>query len=266
MPKTYYDSELTGEQIESALEAIDGVVTPSNNGKILRVKDGSIEAVSASEYTSGIDVEPLSVTANDTYTAPAGKAYSPVTVNVSGGGGGMTVDQLKTDTFGSINLTGTNNTGSTITAGTFFYNNGSLVRAKTDIQNGSTITIGTNAETVTAGGLNDLNNSLPQSKTSNVTNVHASANMRGSLILGKYGKIVSPFGYFQITNNIGTTQTLANIDDSSFYPNNVAFLSAIKTGTTTVSVISIRPNGTITTGDFSLTSGYYVVTGSYMTN
>ncbi len=34
-----------------------------------------------------ITVEPLSVTENDTYIAPTGKAYSPVTVNVSGGGG-----------------------------------------------------------------------------------------------------------------------------------------------------------------------------------
>lgn len=34
-----------------------------------------------------VDVEALSVTANGTYTAPTGKAYSPVTVNVSGGGG-----------------------------------------------------------------------------------------------------------------------------------------------------------------------------------
>lgn len=33
-----------------------------------------------------IEVEPLSVTTNGTYTAPTGKAYSPVTVNVSGGG------------------------------------------------------------------------------------------------------------------------------------------------------------------------------------
>lgn len=36
---------------------------------------------------SSVDVEPLSVTQNGTYTAPAGTAYSPVTVNVSGGGG-----------------------------------------------------------------------------------------------------------------------------------------------------------------------------------
>ena len=35
----------------------------------------------------GVDVESLSVTQNGTYTAPTGKAYSPVVVNVSGGGG-----------------------------------------------------------------------------------------------------------------------------------------------------------------------------------
>lgn len=34
----------------------------------------------------GTTVEALSVTQNGTYTAPTGKAYSPVTVNVSGGG------------------------------------------------------------------------------------------------------------------------------------------------------------------------------------
>lgn len=39
------------------------------------------------EGTTPITVEPLSVTQNGTYTAPTGTAYSPVTVNVSGGGG-----------------------------------------------------------------------------------------------------------------------------------------------------------------------------------
>lgn len=39
------------------------------------------------EGTTPITVEPLSVTQNGTYTATTGHAYSPVTVNVSGGGG-----------------------------------------------------------------------------------------------------------------------------------------------------------------------------------
>ena len=37
------------------------------------------------EEGTSISVEPLSVTQNGTYTAPTGKAYSPVTVNVDGG-------------------------------------------------------------------------------------------------------------------------------------------------------------------------------------
>lgn len=88
-----------------------------------------------------------------------------------------TLTQLKTDTFGNINLTGTNNTDSTITAGTFFYNNGSLVRAKLDIQNGSAITIGTNAKTVTAGGLNELmNTSWETDAAINITDYNSSSN------------------------------------------------------------------------------------------
>lgn len=38
--------------------------------------------------SAGAQVEPLNVTENGTYSAPTGFAYTPVTVNVSGGGGG----------------------------------------------------------------------------------------------------------------------------------------------------------------------------------
>ena len=44
------------------------------------------EALAGGGGGGSITVEPLSVTENNTYTAPSGKAYSPVTVNVSGGG------------------------------------------------------------------------------------------------------------------------------------------------------------------------------------
>lgn len=50
-----------------------------------------------------VAVESLTATENKTYTAPEGKAYSPVTVNVSGGGG------LQTAT-----LTVVNNTNSSV--------------------------------------------------------------------------------------------------------------------------------------------------------
>lgn len=46
------------------------------------------------EGTTPITVESLSVTQNGTYTAPTGKAYSPVTVNVSGGGGNTSSYEL----------------------------------------------------------------------------------------------------------------------------------------------------------------------------
>ena len=51
-------------------------------------QDGEGFIVLDDDAPSGrITVEPLSITTNGTYTAPTGKAYTPVTVNVSGGGG-----------------------------------------------------------------------------------------------------------------------------------------------------------------------------------
>lgn len=62
----------------------------------------------------------------------------------------------KTD-LASISITGTtNNTGSTIEAETFFYLNGELVRAKTNINNTETLTLNTNYAKVTTGSLNVL--------------------------------------------------------------------------------------------------------------
>lgn len=62
----------------------------------------------------------------------------------------------------SLNLTGTTNTtGSQIDAGTYFYLNDALVKAKTDIANGATFTDGTNYEAVTVcEEITALNNSV----------------------------------------------------------------------------------------------------------
>lgn len=136
MPKTYYDSELTGAQIEGALEAIHGVVAPSNNGKVLYIEDGQIKAASASRWSGGAVLEPLNVIANGDYTPPSGTngfdsvhvavpgatlatksitqngtynasqdnadGYSSVTVNVSGGGGAV-VQPLSVTQNGTYN-------------------------------------------------------------------------------------------------------------------------------------------------------------------
>lgn len=56
-------------------------------GSVTQDQDGYI-VLPSTGGGGNITVEALSVTQNGTYTAPTGKAYSPVTVNVSGGGGG----------------------------------------------------------------------------------------------------------------------------------------------------------------------------------
>lgn len=67
----------------------------------------------------------------------------------------------------SISITGsTNNTGSTISKGTFFYLNGILVKSKVDIANGATLTEDTNYETLSKGVLNDLTNKYSGIETS----------------------------------------------------------------------------------------------------
>ena len=55
-------------------------------GTVTQDQDGYL--VLDDDAPAHITVESLSVTQNGTYTAPTGKAYSPVTVSVSGGGGG----------------------------------------------------------------------------------------------------------------------------------------------------------------------------------
>lgn len=86
MANTYYNSQLTAAEIEAALEAIDGVIVPANNGKVLAISNGKLEARSVQWGGGEPTIEPLSVIANGTYTSPSGvDGYSPVTVNVSGG-------------------------------------------------------------------------------------------------------------------------------------------------------------------------------------
>ena len=85
MANTYYDSQLTAEEIEGVLEAINGILTQANNGKVLAISNGKIEARSVQWGGGSAVVQPLSVTQNGTYNPPSGvDGYAPVTVNVAG--------------------------------------------------------------------------------------------------------------------------------------------------------------------------------------
>lgn len=62
--------------------------------------DASGTQITGTASGGSVTVEPLSVTTNGTYTAPTGKAYSPVTVSVSGGSGNwMGNNPTKIQTF-----------------------------------------------------------------------------------------------------------------------------------------------------------------------
>ena len=61
MANTYYDSQLTAAEIEAALEAVDGLIAPANNGKVVVVENGALVAKSVSEWLD-IDLQAKTVT------------------------------------------------------------------------------------------------------------------------------------------------------------------------------------------------------------
>ena len=88
-----------------------------------------------------------------------------------------TANAAKKADLTSIIATGaTNATGATITSGTYFYLNGSLVVAKADIASGATFTENTNYEAVTAGGLNSLKSAIPIFYSGISENLHTQGN------------------------------------------------------------------------------------------
>ena len=66
----------------------NAIRTKGGTSEQLEFPDDFVSAIGDIQTGGGssVTVEPLSVTENGTYTAPTGKAYSPVSVSVSGGG------------------------------------------------------------------------------------------------------------------------------------------------------------------------------------
>ena len=96
-----------------------GTVTQDENGFLVLDDDAP---------SGRVTVEALSVTQNGTYTAPTGKAYSPVTVNVSGGDSPYTL--LDSSEF-SVTTTSTSATSvGTITLGNSLYTANAIIYVK----------------------------------------------------------------------------------------------------------------------------------------
>lgn len=75
--------------LASTGEITVGTGTGGGGGNVWQDQQGYVHL--DDQPGSSVNVVPLSVTSNGTYTAQAGEAYSPVTVNVSGGGGYSTL-------------------------------------------------------------------------------------------------------------------------------------------------------------------------------
>lgn len=86
-----------------------GTVPQNKNMANLASAIGSISTGSSTTVTA------LNVTQNGTYTAPAGTAYSPVTVNVSGGGGIDLSGFFGLSAGATGSFTGANTTTQTVT-------------------------------------------------------------------------------------------------------------------------------------------------------
>lgn len=88
--------------IASELSALNGYILGAydeindKGGTVPANKNMANLASAISSISSGTPttITPLNVTENGTYTAPTGTAYSPVTVNVSGGGGEVDISGL----------------------------------------------------------------------------------------------------------------------------------------------------------------------------
>ena len=86
-----YDKVVDSAVLDADLKTVaDSIRAKGGTSAQLSFPDGMAAAVAAIQTGGGNAViQPLAVTANGTYTAPAGvDGYSPVTVNVAGSGGG----------------------------------------------------------------------------------------------------------------------------------------------------------------------------------
>lgn len=143
-------------------------------------------------------------------TISAGTNCSQTTVAAELVGIKNTLTQLdgakapKSDLASPTNKTTPNNDSTPIYKGTYFYLDGNLVQATNDIGSGAPFT-SSNYETVTAGGLNSLYNSIV-SKVVSIENVELNFDSNGSARIHKPGYVAIS----AVEENVWAAYTLGN--------------------------------------------------------
>ena len=82
--------------------------TASSGGRIWQDANGYVHL---SDDGNLVGVEPLTVTENGTYTAPTGKAYSPVIVNAPSGVSNVAIGEFTASTAGTVQEISVNYSG-----------------------------------------------------------------------------------------------------------------------------------------------------------
>ena len=128
--------------------------SPTLNSNLFKINDaGTITDKTSDTPTSGIKI---TLYYNKTQTLELGTLAENCMMPDGVTSVVEQINSVESDLTSIMAVGSTNTTGSAIAGGTFFYLNGTLVRAKTTIASNDTFTLNTNYELVTAGALNSI--------------------------------------------------------------------------------------------------------------
>lgn len=192
------ESELTSIKIgENKYKIASGTIRPGNATTVNGLLKGNGSTISA--FTQYLPAEPKT-SAEYAAMVDAG-TVDPTVAYVITDDEVAPIDVVskadKTDLASIRAVSPTNATGSTISAGTYFYLDNVLVKALADIASGATFTNNTNYSAVTAGGLNDL-----KSAFSTVYEATVDSKLSGTAVYSTCGKVVIGCATVTTTANI----------------------------------------------------------------
>ena len=231
---------------------------------------GTIDIYESSDpILEAVTIDTLSVTTNDTYTAPAGTAYSEVTVNVSGGGSPTLQTKSVTPTetaqvitadagydgldevdvaaisssyvgSGITRRSSTDMTvsGATVTAPSGYYSSSASETVSSGTEGTPTATKGTvsnHSVTITPSVTNTAGYIVGSTKTGTAVTVSAAELVSGTYVVDSTG-VKDVTDYASLLVNAGTATAPSSISGTS---------ASVSTGTNTLTLtktVSVTPN------------------------